>query len=96
MPPLGVYVPLVSLFVATLPSDPVEKEVIKDLDMSIADIVAFPAEAKEPLCIDLIGDVTEGNVAVAIIYIQPLPSYKHLLLLKMLRYLNKLQIFEKL
>ena len=48
-PPCGVYVPDVLLFVAAEPAEPIENEFINDLDISIDDIVTFPAEAVEPL-----------------------------------------------
>jgi hypothetical protein len=37
------------LSVRTLPAEPVENELIKDLDVFIADMVTFPADAVEPL-----------------------------------------------
>ena len=49
MPPEGVSVPDVELLVPICPDDPVENEFINDLDVSIDDIVTFPAEAVEPL-----------------------------------------------
>lgn len=51
-PPDGVRVPLSELPVATVPADPVENEITKALDTG--EIVIDPAEAAEPLWIDLI------------------------------------------
>ena len=48
-PPDGVYVPEVLLFVAILPAEDVENEFTNDLEISIIDIVTFPAEEAEPL-----------------------------------------------
>jgi hypothetical protein len=48
-PPEGVSVPDSELLIATVPVEPVENEITKDLDTSTADIVTDPAEAVEPL-----------------------------------------------
>jgi hypothetical protein len=50
----------------TLPVELVEYDLIKDLDVSIDDIVILPAEDAIPLCIDLIGDTVCGNTVDAI------------------------------
>jgi hypothetical protein len=48
-PPLGVRVPDSELLIATVPAEPVENEITKDLDVFTADIVTLPADAVEPL-----------------------------------------------
>jgi hypothetical protein len=59
-PPIGVKVPLSELFVATVPADPVEKDVTKDLAVFIEETVIAPAEEAKPLCTDLIPEGTVG------------------------------------
>jgi hypothetical protein len=59
-PPEGVKVPLSELFIATVPADPVENDVTKDLLVLIAEIVILPADAVEPLCTDFIIEEDEG------------------------------------
>lgn len=49
LPPDGVNVPDSELLVATVPADPVEKEVTKDLEVLTVEIVILPAEADNPL-----------------------------------------------
>lgn len=48
-PPIGVRVPDSELLVATVPAEPVENEVTKDLDVLTDDIVTDPADTVEPL-----------------------------------------------
>jgi hypothetical protein len=62
----GVNVPDSEPVTPTLPVELVEYDLIKDLDVSIDDIVILPAEDATPLCIDLIGDTVCGNTVDAI------------------------------
>lgn len=59
-PPDGVSVPLSELFIATVPAEPIEKDVAKDLLVLIVEIVTDPAPAVEPLCTDFIAEETSG------------------------------------
>jgi hypothetical protein len=59
-PPLGVYVPLVLPDPATVPADPIEKDITKDLEVSTDEIVILPADAAEPRWVDFTGDETAG------------------------------------
>jgi hypothetical protein len=80
-PPDGDSVPLSELFIATVPAEPVEKEVIKDLFIFTDEMVTDPEEEVDPLWIDLMGEVDAGKIVVAIINIPLIPSDMRLLLL---------------
>ena len=58
--PIGLYVPVVKPVPATVPAEPVEKDLTNALEVFTEEIVMFPADAAEPLCIDLIGEETIG------------------------------------
>jgi hypothetical protein len=48
-PPVGVRVPVSELLIATVPAEPVENEVTKDLEVLTDEIVIDPADTAEPL-----------------------------------------------
>jgi hypothetical protein len=59
-PPTGDNVPLSELFVATVPADPVENDVTKDLEVFTDETVIAPADEAKPLWTDLIPEGTAG------------------------------------
>jgi len=79
-PPEGLYVPDVFPVPATVPADPVEKDLTNALEEFTEEIVTLPAEDAEPLCIDLIGEELIGYILEPIMHTPLLPNGKRLLL----------------